>query len=107
MAGDLLMVLEKTQARASFEVLQGQKRLLAAKLARLLAEQAGKNEAEFPAWLLAQQADDPDVAQILDVQRDVFAARSEAYEGRNEIGGKRRRSPGWSHRSATSANNSN
>jgi HlyD family secretion protein/epimerase transport system membrane fusion protein len=89
MAGDLLVVLEETQARASFQVLQGQKRLLAAKLARLLSEQAGKNEAEFPDWLLAQQADDPEVAQILDAQRDVFAARNEAYLGRNEIGGKR------------------
>jgi multidrug resistance efflux pump len=42
MAGDLLMVLEKTQARASFEVLQGQKRLLAAKrIAQLKEEIAG------------------------------------------------------------------
>jgi HlyD family secretion protein/epimerase transport system membrane fusion protein len=89
MAGDLLVVLEETQARASFQVLQGQKRLLAAKLARLLSEQAGKDEIEFPDWLLAQQADDPEVAQILDAQRDVFAARNEAYKGRNEIGGKR------------------
>lgn len=89
MAGDLLVALEKTQAHASFQVLQGQKRLLAAKLARLLSEQAVKNEIEFPAWLLAQQPDDPEVFQILNAQRDVFAARNEAYQGRNEIGGKR------------------
>ena len=88
-AGDLLVALQETQARASFEVLQGQKRLLAAKLARLLSEQAGNNEVAFPDWLLALQADDAEVAQILDAQRDVFAARYEAYQGRKEIGGKR------------------
>ena len=89
LAGDPLVVLQGTQARASFEVLQGQKRLLAAKLARLLTEQAGKDVVEFPDWLLALEADNPEVAQILDAQRDVFAARQEAFEGRNEIGGKR------------------
>lgn len=88
-AGDPLVVLQETQARASFEVLQGQKRLLAAKLARLLSEQAGKDEAEFPDWLLTLEAEDPEVAQIVGAQRDVFAARYDAYEGRKEIGGKR------------------
>ena len=45
-AGEPLVVLQETQARASFEVLQGQKRLFAAKLARLLSEQGGKDAGE-------------------------------------------------------------
>ena len=87
--GEPLVVLQGTQARASFEVLQGQRRLLASKLARLLAEQADKDEVEFPEWLLTLESEDPEVAQILGAQRDVFAARHGAYQGRKDIGGKR------------------
>jgi HlyD family secretion protein/epimerase transport system membrane fusion protein len=87
--GDPLVVLQETQARASFQVLQGQRRLLAAKLARLLTEQAEHEAVKFPDWILSLEAEDPEVAQILDAQRDVFAARFDAFQGRKDIGGKR------------------
>lgn len=89
-AGDRLVALQETQARAAFEVLRGQRRLLAAKLARLLAEQAGQDEIQFPDWLLASDgADDTELNEILNAQRDLFAARSELHKGRKAIGQKR------------------
>ena len=42
-AGDPLVILQGTQARASFEELRLKKQLFVAKLARLLAEQAGNS----------------------------------------------------------------
>jgi HlyD family secretion protein/epimerase transport system membrane fusion protein len=87
--GDPLVLLEETQARAAFQVLRGERRLLAAKLARLLAEQANQDAVEFPDWLLADEPSDPEVQKILQAQRDLFAARHDLHEGRKAIGGKR------------------
>lgn len=88
-AGDRLVVLESTQARAGVEVLKAKRRLLAAQLARLLSEQAGQDHIEFPQWLVddARQSGDPD--EVMKAQRDLFAARREVHEGRKAIGGKR------------------
>jgi HlyD family secretion protein/epimerase transport system membrane fusion protein len=93
-AGDLLMVLEDTQARAAFEVLEGKRKLLAAKLARLLSEQYGRGEIGFPAWLLeleaAADADaDAETKEIMQAQRDLFEARQALHKGRKDIGQKR------------------
>lgn len=89
-AGDRLIVLQQTQARAAFEVLQGKRQLLAAKLARLLAEQAGLDEIRFPEWLLAPETgDDTQLREILQAQQDLFAARHELHQGRKAIGQKR------------------
>jgi len=89
-AGDRLVALQGTQARAAFQVLRGQRRLLAAKLARLLAEQAGQDEIRFPDWLLVPDtADDTELSEILNAQRDLFEARSDLHSGRKAIGQKR------------------
>ena len=89
-AGDRLVVLQGTQARAAFQVLRGQRRLLAAKLARLLAEQAEQDEIHFPDWLLAPDtAEDTELSEILNAQRDLFAARNDLHKGRKAIGQKR------------------
>jgi HlyD family secretion protein/epimerase transport system membrane fusion protein len=87
--GDPLVVLQEIQARASFEELQHKKHLFAAKLARLLSEQAGKDAVAFPDWLVAVEKDDSDVGEIIQAQRDLFAARRAVHEGRKAIGGKR------------------
>ena len=87
--GDSLVVLQETQARAGFEELQHKKYLFAAKLARLLAEQAGKLEVGFPAWLLEAEKNNSEVREVLAAQRDLFAARTEVHQGRKAIGGKR------------------
>jgi HlyD family secretion protein len=88
-AGDPLVVLQEIQARAGFEELQHKKYLFAAKLARLLAEQAGKPEVDFPAWLLEAEKDNSEINEVLEAQRDLFAARTEVHRGRKAIGGKR------------------
>ena len=88
-AGDPLVVLQETQARAGFQELQHKKYLFAAKLARLLSEQAGKSEVAFPEWLLEAEKDKGEVSELLAAQRDLFAARTEVHKGRKAIGGKR------------------
>ena len=87
--GDSLVVLQEIQARAGFEELQHKKYLFVAKLARLLAEQSGKQEVEFPAWLLEAEKENSEISEVLEAQRDLFAARTEVHQGRKAIGGKR------------------
>lgn len=88
-AGDPLVVLQETQARAGFEELQHKKYLFAAKLARLLSEQARKSEVTFPEWLLEAEKDNSEISEVLAAQRDLFAIKNEVHEGRKAIGGKR------------------
>jgi len=88
-AGTPLVVLQETQARAAFEVLEGKRQLLAAKLARLLSEQAESTEMALPEWLLAKEGEDAGLAAILQAQRDLFTARRRLHEGRKAIGRKR------------------
>ena len=89
-AGDHLVILQKTQARASFEVLQGQRQMLAAKLARLLTEQTGQNKITFPQWLLESKTpDDTGLEEILQAQVDLFKARHKLHRGRKAVGRKR------------------
>ena len=89
-AGDHLVVLQETQARAAFEVLQGQRQMLAAKLARLLAEQTGQNKITFPQWLLESKTPgDTGLEEILQAQVDLFKARHKLHRGRKAVGNKR------------------
>jgi HlyD family secretion protein/epimerase transport system membrane fusion protein len=89
-AGDHLVILQETQARAAFEVLQGQRQMLAAKLARLLAEQTGRNKITFPKWLLESKTPgDTGLEEILQAQADLFKARRKLHRGRKAVGNKR------------------
>ena len=88
-AGDPLVVLQETQARASFDELQHKKYLFSARLARLVSEQADKAEIEFPPWLVSAAETDGEVADLLQTQRDLFMARREVHQGRKAIGNKR------------------
>ncbi len=89
-AGDPLVVLHETQARAAFQVLEGQRRLLTAKLTRLLSEQAGKKKVVFPDWLIEAKTDDAELGEMLKAQQDLFNARREVHNGRKAIGRKRK-----------------
>ncbi len=88
-AGDRLLVLQDTQARSVFDVLEGKKRLLEAKIARLMAEQAGKDGVEFPKELLRMAEHSPQLQETIQAQRDLFKARKEIHLGRKAIGQKR------------------
>jgi HlyD family type I secretion membrane fusion protein len=83
-AGTPLVVLDQTQTRSSLDTLRSQQDELLAREARLLAERTGSKAVTFPLELVAR-TDDPPIAELLDGQRRLFAARSETLEGQINI----------------------
>lgn len=79
-AGELLLRLDDTEARAQFEIVRVQTLSLQAEEARLLAERDGAADIAFPADLLAS-AGDPRVDEAIAGQRRLFQARRRALEG--------------------------
>lgn len=78
-AGQPLVKLDETLARANKRELFLRRTRLEATVARLLAEYDGARELVFPADLRAR-SDDPEVATILDEQRLAFRARRSSLE---------------------------
>lgn len=87
-AGDPLVVLDEVQSRASFDMLMDETHTLMAIQARLLAEITGAEALRFPDALRAA-AEDPSVADIMEAQSDLFASRTQTFEGRQAILGQR------------------
>lgn len=83
-AGDPLILLEDTMARASYELIATQYYTRAAQQARLLALQAEAGHIIFPPWLL-EQARDPKVYKILDTQRQLLATQRRAQEDSKRV----------------------
>jgi HlyD family type I secretion membrane fusion protein len=83
-AGDVLVVLDDTQARAEFDVLTQQYAVLRATEVRLLAELAHAKELVMPAELLARH-DDPYVKGIWSGQVKQFESRRAAIEGQRSV----------------------
>jgi HlyD family type I secretion membrane fusion protein len=83
-AGQVLLVLDDTQPRASLQQTQSRYRALRARAARLAAEHNGLSEILFPEELTAVR-DDPDVAATLAAQTDLFQARRQAYDSQVRI----------------------
>lgn len=81
-AGQPIVVLESTQARAAHEALVQQQLSLLARKARLVAERAGLARIEWPAELRAAQAN---VKPVLDAQQEVFDTRRQTHASRREI----------------------
>jgi HlyD family secretion protein/epimerase transport system membrane fusion protein len=81
--GAPLVTLEDTQARAIYDVLLGQYHALRAVQARLTAEQLESDDITFPEDLLA--SDDPEVQNIVAMQRQLFVARHEAHESGKRV----------------------
>jgi HlyD family type I secretion membrane fusion protein len=75
-AGQLLMQLDDTQARASAELLTGEADALAAQEARLQAERDGDATIKFPASLL-DRASNPKVAEAIRGETSAFNTRRE------------------------------
>ena len=80
-AGDILLELRDTQARAERERLDTRAVGLRAELARLEAERQERDEIAFVTELIARQAE-PEVTALLAAQRDLFAMRRRQYRGR-------------------------
>src|SRR6185437_7566230 len=87
-AGDVLMVLDDTQARAEYEVLSEQYLVLRATEARLLAELANDREMVMPREL-ASTKDDGYVGSIWSGQVKQFESRRAALEGQRKVIGEK------------------
>lgn len=85
-AGQPLVKLEDTRARADLQALQSRRAGLIAKLARLRAEQAGAQEISFPDELARARA--PSADDAIAAETAFFQKRREAKRGRIEVQGK-------------------
>lgn len=83
-AGQPLIYLDETQARASLGLLRSQLRASVALEARLIAERDDLAEIEFPDWLV-KDITEAGATQILRGQERIFSARREAVESQTRI----------------------
>lgn len=83
-AGDLLVQLDGTKTQAQSNLLSIRLNTTIATLDRLSAEQKQADKLEFSAEILAQ-ADNLDVAQIINVQKTLFNVRKDQLSGQASI----------------------
>ena len=83
-SGQLLVRLDDTQTRATLERMRGRYAAVAALEARLLAERDGRETVEFAAELSAARAD-PNIAEVLDGQINIFKSRRTSLAGQIAI----------------------
>ncbi len=83
--GDPLVVLQGTQARADFAVLENQRRTFEAVQARLEAEQSGDEEISFPQRLLDEADRERDAQKTIDTERALFSSRKATQLGTGQI----------------------
>jgi HlyD family secretion protein len=79
-AGQTLISLEDTKARAEAESLQGQLWDATAREARLRAEQDGEERVSFPAKLETARNANPSVATVLAGQQSIFETRRQVFQ---------------------------
>lgn len=83
-AGEVVIALEDTQARAARDVLAQQYDLLRGQEARLVAERDGVREIGFPADLLARRHA-PEVNKVLSTEMRQFQIRRTGLEGQIDV----------------------
>lgn len=79
-AGDVLVRLDETHARASLALIEIELRRFQARKARLEAERDGKPDFVLPQDLI-ERASDPAIVQAVEGERSLFRSRREAAEG--------------------------
>lgn len=84
-AGEPLIELRPVQARANVEILEGRRFLLAAQLARLRAEQAGRSRLDFPDALRSEVAAHADGEAILAGEALLFERRTDLFARRTSV----------------------
>ena len=84
-AGQILVALDDTHARASFSSIEGSYHAMAALRARLEAERGGLAEIRWPAWLLEEVRDEG----VLAVQERIFETRRQSLDNHIAIYGQR------------------
>ncbi|AWD21720.1 HlyD family type I secretion periplasmic adaptor subunit [Fuscovulum blasticum] len=77
-AGDVLVRLDGSALSSDLAIVQGRLTELSARRARLVAERDAAAAPVFPPALLAEAASRPEVAEQVDGQRRLFAARAES-----------------------------
>ncbi|MFW8595937.1 HlyD family type I secretion periplasmic adaptor subunit [Cribrihabitans neustonicus] len=83
--GAVIARLDGRRTAAQLAILNGQLASLLAQQARLEAELAGAAQMRIPAELDALTAAAPELAQLVAVQRDVFASNQALHDGQIEI----------------------
>jgi HlyD family secretion protein len=89
-AGQTLISLEDTKARAEAESLQGQLWDATAREARLQAEQRGEERVSFPAKLDTAQNANPSLAAVLAGQQSIFETRRQVFQSQAAVNRDRR-----------------
>jgi HlyD family secretion protein len=84
-AGQPLVRLDSTNAKARSEQVLAQYLAAKATEARLIAERDGKPTITFPAEYLKQEATNPKVKDALETQRRLFTTRRDALEGQISV----------------------
>jgi len=82
-AGDVLLTLDGTEARALMEMMRGQSITLSALVARLEAERDHNAQIVFPETL--RDVNDPRIAEARQSENQIFRARKNAYEGQISV----------------------
>jgi HlyD family type I secretion membrane fusion protein len=86
-AGQALVRLDETRARASLEIVRANHDAELARLARLTSEREEAERITFPEVLL-DRADEPDVARLVKVQTELFESRRTGLRGQIELLGR-------------------
>ncbi|WP_305969211.1 MULTISPECIES: HlyD family type I secretion periplasmic adaptor subunit [unclassified Mameliella] len=88
--GQVLIRLDPTLLLSELAIIEGQLYEMMSRRARLQAERDGKDEIVFAEEVLKRAETDPEVAELVEGQRNLFFARRDSVEG--EIGQLRKRS---------------
>lgn len=89
-AGDPLLTLDATLLRSELNATEGQLYEIMARRARLAAERDGQDAVVFPPELIAAQAENPVVEDLIEGQRRLFEARRRSLGQRVEQLGRRK-----------------
>ena len=84
-AGDVLIILDGTQARANLEIIKGGLDELQARKARLEAESEGAEQVTIPAELTARALHEPDLEKILSGELNLFELRKTSRVGQKRL----------------------
>jgi HlyD family secretion protein len=84
-AGQVLLRLDDTQARALVGQVRGQMWAATARVARLRAEQAGERQFALPPELEAAARQDSAAAATAEAEQKLFATRWESYDGTQAV----------------------
>lgn len=88
--GQVLIRLDPTLLLSELNIIEGQLYEIMSRRARLQAERDAKDEIVFAEEVLNRAVTDPEVAELVEGQRNLFFARRDSVEG--EIGQLRKRS---------------